>query len=357
MVGGLGWHLAFGQRVPVIDPKAEPRPVVARHDLGSGEQSTIELFENVSPSVVYITTHAVRYDLFSLQPFKIPQGTGSGFVWNEKGYIVTNFHVIQNARGAEVTLSDQSVWEASLVGAAADKDLAVLKIEAPAEKLHPIDLGKSSNLKVGQQVLAIGNPFGFDHTLTTGVIGGLGRSTEAPDGSLIKDLIQTDAAINPGNSGGPLLDSAGLLIGVNTAIYSPSGAYAGIGLAIPVDTVNNIVPQLIRHGKLIRPGFGIQVVPERIARRFITEGVLVQYVQPGSAADEAGMLSTTVTSRGRVRQLGDVILAIEGKPTTNFQELQDALEDHKVGETVRVKVWREHEKKAIELSVELEAID
>src|SRR5688572_20773324 len=230
---------------------AEPRAITPRGDLSSDEQSTIELFKRTSPSVVHVTSVDVRRGRLSLNMFEIPQGTGSGFIWDSEGHVVTNFHVIQNGSRAEVTLNDNTVWRASIVGTAPDKDVAVLKIDAPRDKLTKIMVGVSNNLQVGQKVFAIGNPFGLDQTLTTGVISGLGREIQSVTKRPIQGVIQTDAAINPGNSGGPLLDSAGRLIGVNTAIYSPSGAYAGIGFAVPVDIVNRIVPQLVSHGKVV----------------------------------------------------------------------------------------------------------
>jgi S1-C subfamily serine protease len=225
----------------------------AAQALTDDERETIALFEQASPSVVYITSLSVRRDLFTLNVLEIPQGTGSGFVWDDAGHIVTNFHVIQNADRAQVTLADRSTWVAELVGVAPAKDLAVLRIDAPAAKLRPLPVGSSEDLRVGQTVLAIGDPFGLDQTLTTGVISALGREIESVAQIPIRDVIQTDAAINPGNSGGPLLDSSGRLIGVNAAIYSPSGAYAGIGFSIPVDTVKWVVPELIEHGELRRP--------------------------------------------------------------------------------------------------------
>ena len=240
------------------DSRAAPRAVTARGELFSGEKSTIALFRQASPAVVNITAIGVQRDLFTLNLYQIPQGTGSGFVWDTRGNIITNFHVIQNADTAQVTLADQSNWKARVVGVAPDKDLAVLRIDAPANRLPPIPLGTSKDLQVGQSVFAIGNPFGLDQTLTTGVISALNREIESVTRRPIQGVIQSDAAINPGNSGGPLLDSAGRLIGVNTAIYSPSGASAGIGFAIPVDTVNRIVPELIRSGKVTRPGLGVK---------------------------------------------------------------------------------------------------
>jgi len=220
-----------------VDLNALPRAITPRGDLAEEEKTTIALFRQASPSVVHITTLAVRQDAFSLDVFQIPQGTGSGFVWDNQGRIVTNFHVIRDADAAQVTLADHSSWKARLVGAYPDKDLAVLMVDAPKDRLHPIAIGTSHDLQVGQRLFAIGNPFGLDQSLTTGIISALGREIESVNRRAIKDMIQTDAAINPGNSGGPLLDSSGRLIGVNTAIYSPSGASAGIGFAIPVDEV------------------------------------------------------------------------------------------------------------------------
>ena len=241
--------------------RTEPssRPISARGELTVAEKSVTALFEEATPSVVYITSVALRRDFFRFNVMEIPSGTGTGFVWDDRGNIVTNFHVIQDASRAEVTLADGSTWEAKLVGYAREKDLAVLHIDAPRSQLQSIRLGTSSDLKVGQSVLAIGNPFGFDQTLTTGIVSALGREIESTDGVPIRDVIQTDAAINPGNSGGPLLDSAGRLIGVNTAIVSPSGGYAGVGFAIPVDTVNWVVPQLIAHGRVKRPTMGVEL--------------------------------------------------------------------------------------------------
>ena len=217
------WLIYETFRPSLHDPDATQRVVTARGDLAADEQATIELFRNASPSVVYITSIAVRRNLFSLNLYEIPQGTGSGMIWDQQGRIVTNYHVISDANRIEVTLADHSTWKGVLVGAAPDRDLAVLQISAPAAKLRPITIGESDGLQVGQKVFAIGNPFGLDQTLTTGIVSALNREITAVTGRTIQGVIQTDAAINPGNSGGPLLDSAGRLIGVNTAIYSPSG--------------------------------------------------------------------------------------------------------------------------------------
>lgn len=331
---------------------AEPRLVTPRGDLAQDEKSTIELFKQVSPSVVYITSIAVQRNALSLRPLQIPRGTGSGFVWDENGYIVTNFHVVQGAQAAEVTLADGSTWRATPVGAEPDKDLAVLKIDAPKKNLRPISVGSSFGLEVGQKVFAIGNPFGLDQTLTTGVISGLGREIESVTRRPIQGVIQTDAAINPGNSGGPLLDSAGRLIGINTAIFSPSGAYAGIGFAVPVDAANRIVPQLIRYGKVEKPVLGITIADDNVVRRFGFEGVLILSVISGGPADEANLLPTRRDARGEI-VLGDIIIAIDNKKTSESKDLFRILDSRKIGDTVRLTVRRPDGE--IEVDVKLQA--
>ncbi len=317
--------------------RTEPtsRKVTAHEGLTAQERSVTELFEAASPSVVYITSVTLRRDFFRMNVMEIPTGTGSGFIWDDRGSIVTNFHVIRDANRAKVTLADGSTWDASLVGYAREKDLAVLHIEAPRSELHPITLGSSSDLMVGQSVLAIGNPFGYDHTLTTGIVSALGREIESTDGVPIRDVIQTDAAINPGNSGGPLLDSAGRLIGVNTAIVSPSGGYAGVGFAIPVDTVNWVVPQLIAYGKVRRPSLGVELASDQIVRRTRIEGAVVVEVLEGSGADKAGIRSVYRDRRGRV-MLGDIIVALNGEKVQTGGELDLLLEKYREGDTVMV---------------------
>ncbi len=346
------WHYMV-DGAALLDPRAVPRPIASRGDLLPEEKATIALFRQASPSVVNITTIAVQRDLFTLNLREIPEGTGSGFVWDANGNIITNFHVIQNADAAQVTLADHSSWKARVVGVAPDKDLAVLRIDAPGNRLRPIPIGTSKDLQVGQKVHAIGNPFGLDQTLTTGVISALGREIESVTRRPIQGVIQSDAAINPGNSGGPLLDSAGRLVGVNTAIYSPSGASAGIGFAIPVDTVNRIVPELMRHGKVIRPGIGVQIAEEQLARRLGVAGVLVVDVLPGSAAAKAGIRPTMRDRSGRVR-LGDVIVAIDGKKVESPNDLFLEMEKRRVGEEVNLSLLREG--KAIQTKLTLEAI-
>ena len=335
------------------DPRAAPRTVTARGELFADERSTINLFRQASPAVVNITAIGVERDLFTLNLYQIPQGTGSGFVWDTNGDIITNFHVIQNADSAQVTLADQSNWKARVVGVAPDKDLAVLRIDAPANRLRPIPIGTSKDLQVGQSVYAIGNPFGLDQTLTTGVISALNREIESVTRRPIQGVIQSDAAINPGNSGGPLLDSAGRLIGVNTAIYSPSGTSAGIGFAIPVDTVNRIVPELIRSGKIIRPGLGIQIADDQIAQRLGVTGILVVDVTRGSAAAKAGIQPTRRDAEGRLR-LGDIITAIDGKKVESPNDLYLLLEKYKIGDAVNISILRNG--KTAQAKVALEAV-
>ncbi len=327
-------------------PAAAATPVVARGDLAEDERTTIELFRRASPSVVFITSIALRRDFLSMNAFEIPQGAGSGFVWDERGHVVTNFHVIAEARRAEVMLADRSSFEAELVGGAPEKDLAVLRIDAPARALEPLLVGSSADLRVGQKVFAIGNPFGLDHTLTTGVLSALGREIDSVGGLPIRDVIQTDAAINPGNSGGPLLDSAGRLIGVNTAIFSPSGAYAGVGFAIPVDTVRWVVEDLIRHGRLVRPQLGVNVAPDDWLRQLGIEGALVVTVAAGSGAERAGLRPTRRGARGEV-ELGDVIVEIDGQPVRSSADLILLLEKRRVGEQVRLTVERDGQREEV----------
>jgi S1-C subfamily serine protease len=332
------------------DSEAVPRAITPRGDLTSEEKTTIDIFRQSSASVVHITTMAVRQDAFSLNVTQIPRGTGTGFVWDQDGHVVTNFHVIQGADAAQVTLADQSEWKARLAGAYPDKDLAVLAIDAPRDRLRPVLVGTSNDLQVGQRVFAIGNPFGLDQSLTTGIISALGREIQSVTQRPIKDMIQTDAAINPGNSGGPLLDSAGRVIGVNTAIFSPSGTSAGIGFAIPVDEVNRIVPELIAHGKIVRPGMGIQVASDQILRQLGLQGVLILDVVPDGGAAKAGLQPTRRDNANHVI-LGDIILAIDGRPTRAVKELFGALADYKVGAVVKVKIRRGKEQQEVDVTL------
>jgi len=328
----------------VPKPEATQRTVAARGDLASDEKSTIELFEKAKDSVVFITTKGQVRDFWTRNVFTVPRGTGSGFIWDDAGHVITNFHVIENASEATVKLADGRSYKAALVGVSPAHDIAVLRIGVGFKRPPPVPLGESHNLKVGQKVFAIGNPFGLDWTLTTGVVSALDRSLggEGPNGQTIDHLIQSDAAINPGNSGGPLLDSAGRLIGINTAIYSPSGASAGIGFSVPVDTVNRIVPQLIKGGKYIRPALGIEVdegVNQRLAQLRDIKGVLILRVTPDSAAAAAGLKGAAVASDGGIVP-GDSIVAINGQPVDTVASLLSRLDDFEVGEQVKVIVLR-----------------
>ena len=333
----LPWIQGF-----LIGITAEPRPVTARGELAADERATIEIFELASPSVVFISTRRRVVDLWTRNVFTVPRGTGSGFVWDDQGHIVTNNHVIAGTSEAVVRLNDGRSYTAALVGASPAHDLAVLRISVPFDRPPPVPVGTSGDLKVGQKVFAIGNPFGLDYTLTSGLVSALDRTLAGEGGVPIEHLIQTDAAINPGNSGGPLLDSAGRLIGINTAIYSPSGAYAGIGFAVPVDTVNRVVPQLVAHGQYLRPSLGIAVdadINRVVTQQLGVAGVVVVKVQPGTAAEAAGLRGLQVDSRGAVLP-GDTILAIDGKKVETVEALFSRLDDYRVGDQVTLRLWR-----------------
>ncbi|RKG30477.1 PDZ domain-containing protein [Acinetobacter guerrae] len=334
ITGCIAALMLLWQFLPAIEAwfsprEAAERTVTPRGDLAADEQTTIQLFEKSRGSVVYITTAQLVRDVWSRNVFSVPRGTGSGFIWDDAGHVVTNFHVIQGASSATVKLADGRDYQAALVGTSAD-------------------------LKVGQKVFAIGNPFGLDWTLTTGIVSALDRTLDGEGGGpAIDHLIQTDAAINPGNSGGPLLDSAGRLIGINTAIYSPSGASAGIGFAVPVDTVMRVVPQLIKTGKYIRPALGIEVDEQLNARlQALTgsKGVFVLRVTPGSVAHRAGLVGIKVTAGGIVP--GDRVISIDGIAVDDVTTLQARLDDKNVGDVVVLLVERAG--KTREMLVELQ---
>ncbi|MGF1552007.1 MAG: S1C family serine protease [Paracoccaceae bacterium] len=344
-IGALG---VLWQSVPLIQARlfgAEPRPVAARGELAPREQAVIALFEAARGGVVFISTAERVVDPFTRDVYEQRRGTGAGFVWDEIGHVVTNAHVLEGASRAIVRLADGRSFEASLVGRSPANDLAVLRIGVGADRPEPLPIGTSEDLRVGQDVFAIGNPFGLDNTLTTGVVSALGRTLPTGRGGRIDDLIQTDAAINPGNSGGPLLDSAGRLIGVNTAIYSPSGASAGIGFAVPVDTVNRVVPRLIARGDYRPPVLGISIdaQAQAIARARGIEGIVVVRVAEGSPAAAAGLRPARVDRDGRLR-LGDVIVGLGGRGIATIADLQDALEAHDPGERVSLAFRRDGER-------------
>jgi S1-C subfamily serine protease len=345
VVGVLGYRFFFDRG----QVATEPRAITPRGDYDGEEKTNIAIFKNVSPSVAYITTLAERVDPWTLSVTEYPEGTGSGFVWDDGGSIVTNFHVVarvaQRGGTARVTLADHTAYDAQLVGVAPNYDLAVLRISAPRDKLKPIPVGSSADLQVGQKVFAIGNPFGLDQSLTTGVVSQLGRTIRSVTDRAIEDVIQTDAAINPGNSGGPLLDSAGRLIGVNTAIYSPSGGSAGVGFAIPVDTVNRVVPQLIKNGRILRPKLGIVA-----GRMRGVEGVLVLSVQKGTPAENAGLRGTQRSADGAT-VLGDIIVAVGAKPVRTAEDLNAELETQSAGDTISLSIVRDRRKQDVQVKL------
>lgn len=308
------------------------------------QEKTVEtLFDKATPSVVYVQTFVEKTDRRTLNAVEVPQGTGSGFVWRGDGYICTNFHVIKGAQGAKVVVTGDkgrtTTYDAKLVGYNPDKDVAVLKIDTKAQ-LTPLPLGDSAPLRVGATTLAIGNPFGLDHTLTVGVVSGLGREVTSPSGRPITNVIQTDAAINPGNSGGALLDSSGKLVGMNTAIYSPSGASAGIGFAIPVDTLKYQVETIIKDGKVERPALGVSYLSAGQARSLgVGRGVLVLDVPNGSPASKAGLLGSYRRDDGRV-VLGDVITGINNDEVDSDLDLFRAIDKYAPGEKITVVTQR-----------------
>ena len=322
---------ATNKENPTAIATAETTPVFLTND----EQNNISVFKSASPSVVFVTNTQLRRQRFSLNVMEIPRGSGTGFIWDESGLIVTNFHVVQGANKITIELQSNKSYQATVIGSAPEKDIALLKIDAPNEDLQPLPLGDSTSLAVGRKVLAIGNPFALDTTLTVGVVSALGREIKSITNRTIKNVIQTDAAINPGNSGGPLLNSNGQLVGVNTAIYSPTGASAGIGFAIPVNAVKVIIPQLIEHGKLIRPVLGIETLTDYWTRRLRVKGVAILSVREGLPAAKAGMVGVREDRRGKIH-LGDVIIAINGQNVVNEDSLLNQLEQFSPGDTVEV---------------------
>lgn len=351
--------ILFWRALPALEAWLSPRQgsertVNPRGDLAADERSTIELFEKSRDSVVFITTAQLVRDSWTRNVFAVPRGSGSGFVWDEAGHVVTNFHVIKGAAQATVKLADGRDYQAALVGVSPAHDIAVLKIGVGFKRPPAVPIGESAGLKVGQKVFAIGNPFGLDWTLTSGIVSALDRALPGEQGGVpIEHLIQTDAAINPGNSGGPLLDSAGRLIGINTAIYSPSGASAGIGFAVPVDTVMRVVPQLIKQGKYIRPALGIEV-DERLNQRLQTasgrQGVFILRVQPDSSAQRAGLQG--VRSSEQSITAGDIIIAVDGKEVKSVQNLLSRLDEKRVGEVVRLSVERNGQSREVQLELQ-----
>jgi len=348
------WRFSDSGSSPILNPDASARAVTPRGDLAADEKATIEIFQKVAPSVVHITAVDQVTNPLAVDPVEVPSGIGSGIVWSDDGYIVTNHHVISQAKGVMVTLGDGTPLKAKLVGKAPDQDLAVLKVDAPSNKLVPIAIGESSNLMVGQKVFAIGNPFGFDHSLSAGTISGLGRSIRSDSQRLITDVIQTDAAINRGSSGGPLLDSAGRLIGVTTFIFSPTGVSAGLGFSVPVDMVNRVVPELIKYGKIERPGLGIRPIKDKLTQYLGFKGILIGVEDEGSLKTRSGIRPTYWDARANHVVVGDLIIAMDGKPLRGSLDLIDALSQRKVGDVVNVTLLRDG--KEVDQEIVLQAI-
>ena len=334
---------------PVWGAQESQSPANAR--LIEDERNTIDIVRRTKNSVVYITNLQYARDFFFTTDELVPQGSGSGFVWDDRGHIVNNFHVINEGVKYMVSLPDQRQVEATLVGRDATKDIAVLKLGQAVAGLEPLDIGASRDLQVGQKVIAIGNPFGFDHTITTGIVSALGRAMPGAGGFTIRDMIQTDASINPGNSGGPLLDSAGRLVGMNTVIYSPSGASSGLGFAVPVDTIRKIVPQLIESGKVTRPDLGgVSFVRDEVARRAGIEGAVVLEVAPSSRAHDQGLRGVYRDNYGRLL-IRDVITGIDGSKVKSYDDLFSALDAHKIGDTVSLEVLRESKTRTVRMQL------
>ncbi|KAL2499944.1 Protease Do-like 8 [Abeliophyllum distichum] len=356
---------AYALGDPSVTVEQVTPPVFPSGALFPSEERIVQLFEKNTNSVVNIFDVTLRPQLNITGAVEVPEGNGSGVVWDDQGHIVTNYHVIgnslsRNPRSGQVVarvniLASEGVqknFEGKLIGADRAKDLAVLKVEAPEELLRPIKVGPSTFLKVGQQCLAIGNPFGFDHTLTVGVISGLNRDINSQTGVTIGGGIQTDAAINPGNSGGPLLDSKGNLIGINTAIFTQTGTSAGVGFAIPSSTVAKIVPQLIQFGKAVRAALNVEIAPDPIANQLnVRNGALILQVPGNSLAAKAGLLPTTRGFAGNI-VLGDIIVAVDGKPVRSRAELNKILDEYNIGEKVILKIQRGSEN--LELPIVLE---
>lgn len=332
LIGLLVWAALASTRVAHADEL---------DDLLPEERNTIRLFERAAPSVVFVVNRGVQRDMFTSRTTEFLRGTGSGFIWDRDGHIVTNYHVIQGASSVSVII-DNEEYAARVLGAEPKRDIAVLAIERTARKvdMRPVVLGSDDRLRVGQHVIAIGSPFGLERTLTTGVISALGRDIVGVGGVTIPDMIQTDASINPGNSGGPLLDSSGKLIGMNTMIYSNTGSSAGIGFAVPLRFVRRIVPQIITTGHAITPDLGVRYFDDDVARRLDIEGVLIRAVAPGSGAEEAGLRGTRQARDGQIL-LGDVVVGIDKHRVRDYDELYNVLDEYQPGTVVTVHVLRE----------------
>ncbi len=325
-------------------------PLLSQAALTEDERNTIEVVKRLQNSVVFVTNIQLVRDFFYSSEEEVPRGSGSGFVWDDQGHIVTNYHVIEDGDIFNVTLPNQQERRARLIGKEPNKDIAVLLIEGDRSALFPVRAGSSKDLQVGQKVIAIGNPFGFDHTVTTGIVSALGRSMPGAGGVTIRDMIQTDASINPGNSGGPLLDSTGALIGMNTMIISPSGASSGIGFAVPVDTVKKIVPEIIRFGKVIRPWIGVTPLDDRYARRAGIDGVIIRGLPENGEAYRAGLRGLGRDNQGQL-YIRDVITAVDGAPVHSYDDLYSALDNRQIGDVVTLTVVRDDKQRKVRLTL------
>jgi 2-alkenal reductase len=324
---------------------SRPRTVEPRGELANFEKATIDIFDRAAPSVVYIFTENAVRGFFGMR--EVRQGAGSGFLWDAYGHVVTNYHVIKGAQRIQVRLDSGEAIDATYVGGSEDYDLAVVRLRSMPSDVQPIPVGSSNDLRVGQAVFAIGNPFGLSRTLTTGVISALDRRLPTQTGREVVGVIQTDAAINPGNSGGPLIDSAGRLIGVNTAIISGSGSSAGIGFAVPADVVNQVVPVLITKGKVPRPGIGIVILDDETTAGLGVVGVVIDRVMPGSSSEQAGLQGIDYNNR----ILGDIILSVDGQQVTNIGEFVRRLQKYQIGQTVSLTVKRGDQVRDVEVTI------
>jgi len=363
-IGGfIIWYsdpqLGRTQETPRLDPEATERVPESRAVLDPEELQSVAVFNTARDSVVNVDT-IVRVRRFDMRVQEQQTGTGSGFVWDDERRIITNFHVVREAAtnrgsvGLRVVLSDKTAWSAEIVGVAPDYDLAVLQLEssAPKEKLKPIKVGTSAHLQVGQKAFAIGNPFGLSLTMTKGIVSALDRQIESPTDRPIIGAIQTDAPINPGNSGGPLLDKDGRLIGVNSSITSPSGGNVGIGFAIPVDTVNPVVTELIKRGRVLQPDLGLKLVDQRMLRRNgFSKGVMIQRIEPGGPAAAAGLQELVVNPKTGEGKPGDLIVAVDGKLVNSHSEFVQALAQSQVGDKVKLSIERGEKRLEVEVTL------
>ncbi|MBQ7190745.1 MAG: trypsin-like peptidase domain-containing protein [Kiritimatiellae bacterium] len=342
-------ELEGGQSASPSQPVPAPSDNAPQGE-ASAKSTGADVYRRVSPSVVSVSNNALvrRGWFFDSKVYEVPQGTGTGFVWDKKGRIVTNYHVVHQASTLSVSFPDGSQYDAKLIGIAPDYDLAVIQIDAPEQKLNPVTVASSRTIQVGEPVYAIGNPFGLDATLSSGIISALGRTITSMTERKIKNVIQTDAAINPGNSGGPLLTGDGKLVGVNTAILSPSGAYAGIGFAVPSDTVSRVIPQLIEKGHVTRAGLGVQLLPDQTMQRIQMQGVGIYAVEEDSEAGRAGLRGLSMNRYGYI-VVGDVIAAVDGQRVTSNEDLQSTLDPHKPGDSVVLTVIRDGKKRQVKL--------